>query len=117
VFSFVRGSIIKQVSPSYNEIILIIISFKMSNNTIVIRGTVIRLKDAGVLDQACVVLTSVADKLVVEERYTNAKGEFCIEISNAVFYTIQAHFKNFKSALFFIPKKVKSVYLDLHIYN
>ena len=89
----------------------------MSDNIIVIRGTVTHLKGAGASDKASVFLTSVTDNTLVEEIYPDADGGFRAEVSNEIPYSIQAQMKTFKSAVFFIPKKVRSVYLDLHIHN
>lgn len=89
----------------------------MKNNIIVIRGTVAHLKGAGASGKASVFLTSVNDNTLVEEIYPDAYGGFRAEVSNEIPYSIQAQMKTFKSALFFIPKKVRSVYLDLYIQN
>jgi len=89
----------------------------MNNNIIVIKGTVTYLKETGASGKATVFLTSVADKTMVEEIYPDLDGVFHAEVSNEISYSIQAQIKTFKSALFFIPKKVRSVYLDLHIHN
>tara|TARA_B100000787_G_scaffold156048_1_gene131920 strand:- start:31 stop:300 length:270 start_codon:yes stop_codon:yes gene_type:complete len=88
----------------------------MSNNKIEIRGKVCCLTDISIPEKSSVVLTPLDDKTAVEEIYPNKQGVFYLELSNDLSYSIQAYFKNFKSAIFLIPKRQKSVYLELQIY-